>query len=122
MRIRCLLMPVSPDLSGSFAAIPDHVPPAGLGWGAGTPPGAVRLTQGMDGARDERHPSTMPRPDFSSFFRASQLAWANFKRHIDYDMSCDAFASKSDRDCCRASVARSGEHNPPFVTKGIFGG
>src|SRR5262245_49412586 len=28
MRIRRLLMPVSPDLSGSFAAIPDHVLPA----------------------------------------------------------------------------------------------
>src|SRR5262245_49337006 len=86
------------------------------------PQGAVRLTQVMDGACEERHPEARPRPDFSSFLRASQLFWATCKRHIDYDMRCDAFASKSERDCCRASDARSGEHNRPFVTKGIFGG
>src|SRR5262245_20139318 len=62
MRICSLLMPVYPDLFGSSATIPDHVPPAGLGWGAGTLQGARRLTQVMDGARDEQHPWAMPRP------------------------------------------------------------
>jgi len=76
-------MPVSPDLSGSFAAIPDQVPPAGLCWGAGNPQGAGRLTQEMDGACEERPPEAMSWPVWPPTSRAASLVQQVYRLQRD---------------------------------------
>src|SRR5262245_31168280 len=103
MRIRRLLMPVYPDLSGSFTAIPDHMPPAVvrpqrdcgtaprlllaqsrvwvkqqrphayLCWGAGEPQAVLPHARGWTGVRGVA-PEAIPLPGLLQTPRAASLA------------------------------------------------